>query len=243
MDTNIMDVDEDTEINVVRTDIDVYFRDNSTYDETLNIDSLFINDDDLVVDQVPSKSSSSSDSGFFEERLYSEGEFSSMEIKSADGSKTDFWILNVPEPILPRKDMIFEDLHKGIDFYTKYAYRAGFDIKLASEKIVNSKKAYKYVICSRSGKAELNKANLGAVRAHGIVTGFKGGVDKQCAKKVNYKNFARNLNCYIKDSDANLIFNLLENRADSIPYFYFYHLLEDSKLMGVFGANSIAKRK
>jgi hypothetical protein len=86
-----------------RTDVDVYFRDNSAYDETLNIDSLFIDDDgddalfehsnsnsvgvegaynsetdqsvdqyipnsnrDIVVDQFPSKSSSSSDSGFFE---------------------------------------------------------------------------------------------------------------------------------------------------------------------------------
>ncbi|KAL4573725.1 hypothetical protein LXL04_020541 [Taraxacum kok-saghyz] len=272
---------------------------------------------DIVVDQFPSKSSSSSDSGFFEERLYSEGEFSSIEIKSADGSKTEFWRPNVPEPILPRKDMIFENLQKGIDFYTKYARRAGFDTRLGSEKIVNSKKCYKYVICSRSGKAEesssnslkvkqkrkypsqmmdcrakigfkviddtgrwfvnsfepvhnhelytkstvhmsrsmrqldhydktliwqLNKANVGAVQAHGIVTGFKGGVDKQGAKKVNYKNFARDLNCYMKDTDASLMFNLLENRADSIPGFSFYHLLEGSELRGVFWADSIAKR-
>ncbi|KAL4561965.1 hypothetical protein LXL04_034151 [Taraxacum kok-saghyz] len=353
MDTNMMDVEEDIEINVV-TDVDVYFRDNSAYDETLNIDSLFIDDDggdavfeqynsnsvgvegaynsetdqsvdqsipnsntDIIVDQFPSMSSSSSDSGFFEERLYSEGEFSSTEIKSADGSTTEFWRPNVPEPILPVRNMIFQNLQKAIDFYTKYARRARFDTRLGSKKIVNGKKCYKYVICSRSGKAEesssnslkvkekrkypsqmmdcraktgfkviddtgrclvnsfepihnhelytkstvhmsrsmrqldhydktliwqLNKANVGAVRAHGIVTGFKGGVDKQGAKKVNYKNFERDLNCYMKDSDANLMFNLLENRADSIPGFSFYHLLEDSKLRGVFWADSIAKR-
>ncbi|KAL4557142.1 hypothetical protein LXL04_035314 [Taraxacum kok-saghyz] len=252
MDTNTMDVEEDIDINVVsandmfRTDVDVYFRDNSAYDKTLNIDSLFIDDDgddavfeqsnsnsvdvegaynsetdqsvdqsipnsntDIVVDQFPSKSSSSSDSGFFEERLYSEGEFSSTEIKFADGSKTEFWRPNVPEPILPVMNMIFENLQKAIDFYTKYARRAGFDTRLGSEKIVNGKKCYKYVICSRSGKAEesssnslkLNKANVAAVRAHGIVTGFKGGVDKQGSElrgvfwtdsiaKRNYKEFS-----------------------------------------------------
>ncbi|KAL4590127.1 hypothetical protein LXL04_003047 [Taraxacum kok-saghyz] len=280
MDTNTMDVEEDIDINVVtandmfRTDVDVYFRDNSAYDETLNIDSLFIDDDgddavfeqsnsnlvgvegaynsktdqsvdqsipnsntDIVVDQFPSKSSSSSDSGFFEERLYSEGEFSSTEIKSADGSKTEFWRPNVPEPILP-------DLRRLLMAKNVICSRSGKAEESSSNSLkVKQKRKYPSQMMDCRAKIGFKVIDdTGAVRAHGIVTGFKGGVDKQGAKKVNYKNFARDLNCYMKDTDASLMFNLLENRADSIPGFSFYHLLEGSELRGVFWADSIAKR-
>ncbi|XP_023730878.3 protein FAR1-RELATED SEQUENCE 6-like [Lactuca sativa] len=59
--------------------------------------------------------------------------------------------------------------------------------------------------------------NTRASKADSMVTGLKGGYSKQGAKKIDYKNFSRDLNCYIGDSD-------------------------DDELRALFWADAIAKR-
>ena len=88
----------------------------------------------------------------------------------------------------------------------------------------------------------LYQSNVGAVKAHVIVSALKGGIEKHGAKKVDFKNFSRDLNCYMNDTDANLLFNMLEKRAESVKGFSFYHLLEKEELRGLFWADPIAKR-
>ena len=89
---------------------------------------------------------------------------------------------------------------------------------------------------------QLYQSNVGSVRAHGIVSALKGGIEKHGAKKVDFKNFSRDLNCYMNDTDANLLFNMLEKRSESVKGFSFYHLLEKEELRGLFWADPIAKR-
>lgn len=45
-----------------------------------------------------------------------------------------------------------------------------------------------------------------------MVTDLKGGYAKQGAKKIDYKNFSRDLKCNIGDSDDYMLLNLLTLR-------------------------------
>lgn len=89
---------------------------------------------------------------------------------------------------------------------------------------------------------QLGTSNIGATKAHAMVTGLRGGYEKQGPKKTDYKNYSRDLNCHIGDSDANMIVDILERRSKNVPSFSFHYLLEDSELRALFWADGIAKK-
>nr|KAJ0196835.1 hypothetical protein LSAT_V11C700381100 [Lactuca sativa] len=229
------DVDEESsECNIHNDDIyieDPFFKDIIEEDEQLS---------------STSKSNHNEEAKHFESE--DEDELSCIEVKSPCGTKTIEWIPRVDESFLPKKDMVFETLDHEIQFYQKYAKKAGFDCRLPSNKTIDGILQYKYVICSRAGETDkkntdsvngvegrqkrkhpiqmitvhmsklkkkldhydkeiitkLSTSNIGASKAHSMVTGLKGGYSKQGAKKIDYKFFSRDLNYYIGDSDANM---------------------------------------
>ncbi|KAL4564249.1 hypothetical protein LXL04_028306 [Taraxacum kok-saghyz] len=87
---------------------------------------------------------------------------------------------------------------------------------------------------------QLSQKNIGASKAHHMIGGIKG--DNQGPKCSDYKNFSRDLNRYIEDTDANILVELMNLRKENVRDFSFVHLLEDSELRAVFWADNVAKR-
>ncbi|GJT78791.1 protein FAR1-related sequence 5 [Tanacetum coccineum] len=54
--------------------------------------------------------------------------------------------------------------------------------------------------------------NIGATRAHHLLTGIKGSYLLVHGTTVDFKNFFRSVNCYIGDSDAQMLIHKMENR-------------------------------
>lgn len=84
--------------------------------------------------------------------------------------------------------------------------------------------------------------NIGATKTHTIMTGLKGGYENQGPTYVDYKNWSRDLSCFIGDSDANMLVNLMMERKKFLPQFSFEYICKDNHLLGCFWADGIAKR-
>ncbi|GKA21526.1 protein FAR1-related sequence 5 [Tanacetum coccineum] len=68
--------------------------------------------------------------------------------------------------------------------------------------------------------------NIGATRAHHLLTGIKGSYLLVHSTTVDFKTFFRSVNCYIGDSDAQMLIHKMENRND--------YLVENAELSGIF---------
>ncbi|KAJ9549060.1 hypothetical protein OSB04_021603 [Centaurea solstitialis] len=88
---------------------------------------------------------------------------------------------------------------------------------------------------------KMSNANIGATQAHNIICQLKGGYDKVGGTKVEYKNFQRDRNCYIGDSDANLFVRKMNNRKLYIPNFSFEYNSDGGLLKYAFWADDTAK--
>nr|GEW23537.1 hypothetical protein [Tanacetum cinerariifolium] len=55
-------------------------------------------------------------------------------------------------------------------------------------------------------------ANIGAVRAHNLYTGLKGSSSLVHGTQTEFKNFTRGVNCFIRDSDAQMLITRMEQR-------------------------------
>nr|GEW35277.1 hypothetical protein [Tanacetum cinerariifolium] len=57
-------------------------------------------------------------------------------------------------------------------------------------------------------------ANIGAVRAHNLYTNLKGSSSLVHGTQTEFKNFTRGVNCFIGDSDAQMLITRMEQRQD-----------------------------
>lgn len=228
-----------------RKDSDSFFREKSSYDDSLKIDSLFFKDSDSdfdeelapdlaeevsdepghvlseevssddIVEEVSSDAivltnfdvgnvSSISTSGSEDippvpaDFWYSGDTFSNIGIKAPNSSKTIYWIPQVPELYLPRKDMIFDQIKKAILVYFRYGDRAGFNCRRSSVKYVEpgSKEVlHKYVICSRGGKAEGCNAN-GLQAETGKLKRKYPSQMRECPTKIGIKMIGKSGRCF-----------------------------------------------
>lgn len=83
--------------------------------------------------------------------------------------------------------------------------------------------------------------NIGATKAHHILTGLKGSYFLVHETTVNFKNFFRGVNCYIGDSDAQMLISKMENRKKHVPDFSFDYLVENAELVAIFWADEVSK--
>nr|GEU61397.1 hypothetical protein [Tanacetum cinerariifolium] len=83
-------------------------------------------------------------------------------------------------------------------------------------------------------------ANIGAVRAHNLYTGLKGSSSLVHGTQTESKNFTRVINCFIGDSDAQMLITKMEQRQDFTKDFFDY-FVEDAELCGLFWADEVAK--
>ncbi|GKD01849.1 FAR1-related sequence 5-like protein, partial [Tanacetum coccineum] len=83
--------------------------------------------------------------------------------------------------------------------------------------------------------------NIGATRAHHLLTGIKGSYLLVHGTTVDFKNFFRSVNCYIGDSDAQMLIHKMENRKKHVSDFSFDYLVENAELTAIFWADEVSK--
>nr|GEW67521.1 hypothetical protein [Tanacetum cinerariifolium] len=83
--------------------------------------------------------------------------------------------------------------------------------------------------------------NICATRAHHLLTGIKGSYLLVHGTTVDFKNFFRSVNCYIGDSDAQMLIHKMENRKKHMSDFSFGYLVENAELSGIFWADEVSK--
>ncbi|GKA56418.1 FAR1-related sequence 5-like protein [Tanacetum coccineum] len=83
--------------------------------------------------------------------------------------------------------------------------------------------------------------NIGATRAHHLLTGIKGSYLLVHGTTVDFKNFFRSVNCYIGDSDAQMLIHKMENRKKHVSDFSFDYLVDNAELTAIFWADEVSK--
>ncbi|GJR69128.1 FAR1-related sequence 5-like protein [Tanacetum coccineum] len=83
--------------------------------------------------------------------------------------------------------------------------------------------------------------NIGATRAHHLLTGIKGSYLLVHGTTVDFKNFFRSVNCYIGDSDAQMLIHKMENRKKHVSDFLFDYLVDNAELTAIFWADEVSK--
>ncbi|GJY66629.1 DNA-directed DNA polymerase [Tanacetum coccineum] len=84
-------------------------------------------------------------------------------------------------------------------------------------------------------------ANIGAMRAHNLYTGLKGSSSLVHGTQTDFKNFTRGVNCFIRDSDTQMLITRMEQRQEFTKDFSFDYFVEDAELYGLFWAAEVAK--
>jgi hypothetical protein len=59
---------------------------------------------------------------------------------------------DVPDEFIPNKLMRFRTVNDAIDMYRSYAEKAGFDVRLNTERKSGERVIHKYLVCHRNGK-------------------------------------------------------------------------------------------
>ncbi|GKB33838.1 FAR1-related sequence 5-like protein [Tanacetum coccineum] len=83
--------------------------------------------------------------------------------------------------------------------------------------------------------------NIGATRAHHLLISIKGSYLLVHGTTVDFKNFFRSMNCYIGDSDAQMLIHKIENRKKHVSDFSFDYLVENAELSAIFWADEVSK--
>ncbi|GKB52303.1 DNA-directed DNA polymerase [Tanacetum coccineum] len=84
-------------------------------------------------------------------------------------------------------------------------------------------------------------SNIGAVRAHNLYSSLKGSSSLVHGTQTEFKNFTRGVNCFIRDSDAQMLITRFEERQEFTKGFSFDYFVEDAELCGLFWADEVAK--
>nr|KAJ0211094.1 hypothetical protein LSAT_V11C400226650 [Lactuca sativa] len=232
----------------------------------------------------------------------------------------DYYTPKTNEDVKPKVDDIYDTYDAAVEMYKNYAFQAGFDIRLGSnKKKTDGTFTSRYLLCNREGKPNtgnvdtidiqykkikqrkdmhrtecevhivfkllpqtgkyvvhefverhnymlipkanmhlsrakskidlsqqtyiynMSKNNVGAKKAYRLMCGLQGGCSVRGGLAIDYKNCARNLNCFICGSDAQLIVNIMEERVKYAPNFSFEFRVEEKKLFSMFWADETSK--
>ncbi|GJT69287.1 FAR1-related sequence 5-like protein [Tanacetum coccineum] len=83
--------------------------------------------------------------------------------------------------------------------------------------------------------------NIGATRAHHLLTGIKGSYLLVHSTTIDFKNLFRSVDGYIGDSDAQMLIHKMENRKKHVYDFLFDYLVENAELTAIFWADEVSK--
>lgn len=84
-------------------------------------------------------------------------------------------------------------------------------------------------------------ANIGPTKAHQIYSNMKGSYEDVNGTVDDFRNWKRDLNVFINESDSQMLVNKMEERKKYIPGFSFEYKLEESELHSIFWADEVAR--
>nr|GEZ58470.1 hypothetical protein [Tanacetum cinerariifolium] len=151
----------------------------------------------------------------------------------------------VSASMLPVLGTVYDSLDECIEIYRTYASKAGFDLKKNDRQVRSSN----FRVCGCKARVvfdmlfiiKVANANIGAVRAHSLYTGLKGSSSFVHGTQTEFKNFTRGVNCFIGDSDAQMLITRMKQRQEFTKDFSFDYFVEDAELCGLFWADEVAK--
>nr|GEZ02758.1 protein FAR1-related sequence 5-like [Tanacetum cinerariifolium] len=88
---------------------------------------------------------------------------------------------------------------------------------------------------------EAANANIGVVRAHNLYTDFKDSSSLVHDTQTEFKNFTCGVNCFIKDSDTQMLITRMEERQEFTKDFSFDYFVKDAEFCGLFWVDEVAK--
>nr|XP_043616187.1 protein FAR1-RELATED SEQUENCE 5-like [Erigeron canadensis] len=107
------------------------------------------------------------------------------------------WIPEVEEDVRPVKGQVFDTIDDCIEMYERYAYQAGFDTRLSTQKKTNSGVVrLKYILCNKEGKPQ--------------------GVSIDTLNHENSGKRVRISSLQVTGCEAHVIFKLIEGRQSYI---------------------------
>ncbi|XP_074290574.1 protein FAR1-RELATED SEQUENCE 5-like [Silene latifolia] len=136
----------------------------------------------------------------------------------------------VEESFTPKLKMQFVDFDSAMCFFVVYAISCGFEPRLYTTKR------------TRGGEL-LRKSILGASISFQQCKEYADGYANVGATLTDFKNFARDVKCYIGLKDATLFVNHLEELAKIKPGFYFAREIDDQKCLSRVFWSDVESRK
>ncbi|GJY74790.1 FAR1-related sequence 5-like protein [Tanacetum coccineum] len=183
-------------------------------------------------------------------------------IDTPDGSV--YSVPKVSASVLPVLGTVNDNLEECIHMYRKYTSEAdpnkndrqvrssnfrvcGCKARVVFDMVPHTSK-YTLTTFDVEHNHELDKlfiikatnANIGAVRAHNLYTGLKGSSSLVHGTQTEFKNFTRGVNCFIGDSNAQMLITRMEERQEFTKDFSFDYFIEDAKLCSLFWADEVA---
>nr|GEX65705.1 hypothetical protein [Tanacetum cinerariifolium] len=143
-------------------------------------------------------------------------------IDTPDGSV--YWVPRVFASVLQVLGTVDDSLDECIEIYRKYASEAAERKLTYNEQLFIIKAA---------------NANIGVVRAYNLYTDLKGSSSLMHGTQTEFKNFTRGVNCFIRDSDAQMLITRMEHRQKFIKEFSFDYFVKDAELCGFFRYNMV----
>ncbi|GKE59372.1 hypothetical protein Tco_1498557, partial [Tanacetum coccineum] len=159
---------------------------------------------------------------------------------------TVYYIPKVSADVLLVKGTVYDSVEDCVVSYMKYAAEAGKFVLHVFDTIHNhelEREEYKHLSKTERQLTYMEQTfivkdasvNIGATRAHHLLTGIKGSYLLVHDTTVDFKNFFRSVNCYIGDSDAQMLIHKMENRKKHVSDFSFDYLVENAELTAIFG--------
>ncbi|XP_074271385.1 protein FAR1-RELATED SEQUENCE 5-like [Silene latifolia] len=178
------------------------------------------------------------------------------------------WVRNIATEFTPTIGQTFATLHEGIQFYETYAIACGFEPRKSSTKRFRSSGDIrtKLIVCHREGfrdskptilpitgeeeeqmvkayNPKKTKVNIGPTSTFRPVKEYVDGYENIGACLTDFKNFGREIKCFICLKDAQIFVDQLETLHETQEGFYYAYDIDQNKcLFRVFWADAAACR-
>ncbi|XP_074301414.1 protein FAR1-RELATED SEQUENCE 5-like [Silene latifolia] len=161
----------------------------------------------------------------------------------------------------PYIGMEFGDIEEAVTYYKVYALGIGFDVrKYTTKKWRDGTIKSKLLVKLQTSRLKFQQSawvlkamniveasylglNIGATRTYRMCKEVVNGFPNIGASLNNFKNFQRDIKCFIHERDRRLFIDHFKNMAETHPGFYFdYDVDEDGSLRRAIWADGIARR-
>ncbi|XP_042752267.1 protein FAR1-RELATED SEQUENCE 5-like [Lactuca sativa] len=180
-----------------------------------------------------------------------------------------YWIPAVPDDVKPIINHKYPSDDAIEDMYRRFACATGFDVRKSTNKKKRGIVYIKYLLCNREEKHNhplisrdnmlfarhhrqlddtkksfilaMSNQNIGATIAHRLYTSILGGYNFVGGLIDDFKNYMRDLNCFIGGSDAQMLVDKLNNKKENVKNFSFEYRVENKQLNVIFWADETSK--